>query len=385
MAELNFMRILIYIVIFVFPVLGNAALTIEPITWNVIGLDSNNVNVGPNTFPVGVKVCSTDSSSVTASVEFSWDDLSPNPTPSPYVKLSPDSLDKISLTLPGQASGIPGCNYAYFNVMVDRDSRAYGTVRNYHITSVETGNQSNSAVTPTPRQIYVEYLVSQSRNATTDISYSTNGTSFTSVPIGGAFSLAAGGTYWLKLSGYTATQGYNQLESFIELSNNVFQVESVVTTYSSPYGTVIQQLYSDACGWQNDPLIPNYLSCVVSDNKAGGTVTNTYKVRILSKPSGGGAIKLASTIYDFSGSSYHYNSDYASSARYLNIISPTLGKSFSPKTVSQGGSTTLTFTINNPTATNITNASFDDSFPSGMQAGGGSSVTYSNWSPLKNK
>ncbi|MEJ2447747.1 MAG: hypothetical protein P8Y37_07375, partial [Anaerolineales bacterium] len=34
-----------------------ASLTIEPLTWNVIGLDSNNVNVGPNNFPVGARVC----------------------------------------------------------------------------------------------------------------------------------------------------------------------------------------------------------------------------------------------------------------------------------------------------------------------------------------
>ena len=41
-------------------VLGNAALadvTIEPLTWNFIGLDSNNVNAGPNRFPVGARVC----------------------------------------------------------------------------------------------------------------------------------------------------------------------------------------------------------------------------------------------------------------------------------------------------------------------------------------
>ena len=34
-------------------------LTVTPLTWNIIGLDSNNVNVGPNTFPVGARVCNT--------------------------------------------------------------------------------------------------------------------------------------------------------------------------------------------------------------------------------------------------------------------------------------------------------------------------------------
>ena len=36
-----------------------ASLTVTPLTWNVIGLDSNNVNVGPNHFPIGARVCNT--------------------------------------------------------------------------------------------------------------------------------------------------------------------------------------------------------------------------------------------------------------------------------------------------------------------------------------
>ena len=45
----------------VFPISAQAAatLTVTPITWNVIGLDSNDVNVGPNHFPVGARVCNT--------------------------------------------------------------------------------------------------------------------------------------------------------------------------------------------------------------------------------------------------------------------------------------------------------------------------------------
>src|SRR3982751_930786 len=35
------------------------SLTIAPITWEVVGLDSNDVTVGPNLFPVGARVCNT--------------------------------------------------------------------------------------------------------------------------------------------------------------------------------------------------------------------------------------------------------------------------------------------------------------------------------------
>ena len=39
-----------------FSVRAAALLDIEPLTWNVIGLDSNDETVGPNRFPVGARV-----------------------------------------------------------------------------------------------------------------------------------------------------------------------------------------------------------------------------------------------------------------------------------------------------------------------------------------
>jgi hypothetical protein len=55
-------------------VFAAAALTITPITWNVIGLDSNNVNVGPNHFPVGARVCNTgDTAATNVTARLIWD------------------------------------------------------------------------------------------------------------------------------------------------------------------------------------------------------------------------------------------------------------------------------------------------------------------------
>lgn len=56
------------------PVIASATLTITPITWDVVGLDSNDpVNSGPQDFPVGVRVCST-TAVTNVPVSFSWDD-----------------------------------------------------------------------------------------------------------------------------------------------------------------------------------------------------------------------------------------------------------------------------------------------------------------------
>ena len=41
------------------PAAAAPALTVTPITFDVIGLDSNNVTVGPDLFPVGARICNT--------------------------------------------------------------------------------------------------------------------------------------------------------------------------------------------------------------------------------------------------------------------------------------------------------------------------------------
>src|SRR5258705_1157225 len=70
-----------------------AALTISPITWNVIGLDSNNVSVGPNNFPVGVRVCNTgDVTATNVTATFVWDSADA------FINLRSGSLSTLSVT-----------------------------------------------------------------------------------------------------------------------------------------------------------------------------------------------------------------------------------------------------------------------------------------------
>jgi hypothetical protein len=248
------------------------ALTVTPLTWNVIGLDSNDPASGPNRFPVGARVCVAAGSSTAGAVTatFSWD------SSNPYVQLRPGSLATIDLGSIAAGS----CADAYFEVEVDRTAAAYDTTRSYHITATDSLSGATAA-TPQPRELYVEHLISQSRNGITSIKL--NGTS---IPAGGNMTLVVGNTYTIELAGYTATQGYNQLESFINFPNTIFQTLAVSTTYTSdtsPYVTSPNdKLYADACLWENDPNSPNYRSCVGGDGKAGGTVVTTYTVKIIS-------------------------------------------------------------------------------------------------------
>lgn len=353
------------------PAFAAASLSIEPVTWNVIGLDSNNVNVGPNRFPIGARVCNTgDATATTVAATFIWDSADA------YIGLRPGSSSTLSVASLAAAA----CTDFYFEAEVTRDSNAYNHTRRYHVNA--TADSLGTVSTPTPRELFVEHLVSQSRNSVSDVQYGPTLGSLASVPNGGTLSLLVGNTYYIKLVGSTATNGYEQIESFINLPNTVFQILDVVTTYSADTSTHVSspsdRLYGDACSWENDPNSPNYRAC--NDvGKAGGSITVTYHVKILSV----GATNpepLGTLIYDFSGSSFHYNGDFGVSGRYAYVLDPSavgIAKSFTPDTITPGGTSTMAVRITNPASAPISGVKFADTFPGSMVVASTPSVSYS--------
>jgi uncharacterized repeat protein (TIGR01451 family) len=282
------------------PASAAATLTIRPISWNVVGLDSNKVSDGPDTFPVGARVCNTGTAAATNVVSsFVWD------TSNVYVSVfGPSTLTVASL-------GIGVCTDFYFQTQIVRNSLAYNTTRRYHITASADGVSAVS--TPTPRELFIEHLVSQNRNSVQAIT----GPGGMGDPA--PTTVYVGQTYTYVLYSSTATGGYEQLESFINLPATIFQILSVTQTYSTPPGATNDTLYGDACGWDNVPTSPTYRSCIGPVNYPGGKVGNsvvtTYTVKILSV----GSANVTALIYDFSGSSYHYNSDFGTGINAVAI------------------------------------------------------------------
>jgi len=307
-----------------------AGITITPTSWNVVGLDSNSPNTGPDTFQIGARICNSGGTAVTSIVgTFVWD------SSSAFINLSgANTLNVASLNA-------GACTDLYFPVTVTRTSSAYNATRSYHISVSGTGFSTVSTLTP--REIYVEHLISQNRNSVNSIV--------------GPTTVFVGQTYTYTVNGSTATQGYEQLEAFLNLSNVIFQVQSIATTYSAPAGGANDKFYADACGWDNNPLSGTYRSCIgpanYSGGKAGGTVSTTYTVKVLSA----GTTTASTLIMDFSGSSYHYNNDFGVGINSITITSlnppvPSVGltKSVSPTTAPQlipGADLTYTIAFGN--------------------------------------
>jgi hypothetical protein len=145
---------------------ANAAagpLTVTPITWNVIGLDSNSPSTGPNTFQVGSRVCNTGTSTATnASATWYWGTSG----------TTTGAINSVIFNAPAQANAITigsiaggACQDVYFTTKVQPpsnngvNSRATGA--NYWVQATADGSLSANQTTTF---LYIEKLVSQNRN-----------------------------------------------------------------------------------------------------------------------------------------------------------------------------------------------------------------------------
>jgi len=324
-----------------FVVLGwqsaQAQISVTPTTWNIIGLDSNDVSIGPNTFQVGARACNTGGATLNnVRAEFFWDSTNV------YINLSGSNVVMWRTLAPG------ACVDFYFPVVITRNTAAFFTARRYHITISADGVAGVS--TPMPRELYVEKLLSQGRN--------------TVYSIVGPTSVYVGQTYNYTINADTATQGYPQIETFLNLSNVTYQVLAVSATYSAPAGATDNKFYADACGWQNNPTLPNYRSCVgpvqFPGGKAGGTVSITYTVKILGVT---GTAIASSLILDFSGSSYHYAIGPSLAITTLPPQVAFLAKIANPTTTLVGSNVSYTLRLSNTGSSPYTLTDFVDTPP----------------------
>ena len=101
-----------------------AELEVTPITWDVVGLDSNDETTGPNKFPVGARVCNTSATDTATNVKsgFVFEDGNDPFTGDPYINLRggtfPEYTDNGIDLAPGE------CFDFYYEVEVTRNPNA---------------------------------------------------------------------------------------------------------------------------------------------------------------------------------------------------------------------------------------------------------------------
>ncbi|PSR18743.1 hypothetical protein C8255_05840 [filamentous cyanobacterium CCP3] len=360
------------------PAYAATSLSIEPLTWDFVGLDSNRVTDGPNQYLTGARVCNIGAEPAqNLKVRFVREGAT-NPFITVVNSLNSDTWQSPSLPAGPRpanhhavAAKPANCFDAYYVVTVSRTASAYDTVQRFRIEAVADNAgvvDTNSYPDPGqydtghPRQLYVEKILSQARNDVLN---------FQNLTTPGSMTVEVGGTYSFRLTSQTAT-AYPQLTISSDFPNIVFQIVNVSTTYSSDPGLTNSSIYANACGWISDPSYPGYhtssSTCnypLISDKdtngdgKVGNTVVTDYTIKVLSTGPGNGnsaTYTINHLILDFSGGSYHYNADYGSQIGFGSTVITvvdrqadlSLTKTHSGNFTTGNNTYTLTVTNNGP-------------------------------------
>lgn len=337
------------------PAAAAGSLTITPTTWDIVGLDSNKPSVTngrPNEFPVAAKVCNTgDAAATSVQTAFAWTTANTN-----LSLANANATRSVGTLAPG------ACANVTYNVLVNRNQQSFNNrTRGYQITATAAGGLAAS--TPANREVYVEKLVSQSRNSVVGIT----GPACT----GGSCTVYRGQTYRFTLTSKTATQGYEQLETFVNFPDSIFEIQDVTTTYAAPAGGRNDRVYADACGWDPVTTSPTYRSCVgptrFSGGKAGGNpITTHYTVKVVGTGSG----TLSGLVYDFSGSSFHYNADFGTGVNAVPFTASDAADLSLTKTHTgafvRGGTGTYRLTVSNAGPATSGAITVTDTLPAGL-------------------
>jgi LPXTG-site transpeptidase (sortase) family protein len=276
-------------------------LEIISITWNVVGLDANDVSQGSNIYSIGARICNNgDAAATNMTVGFFWD------ATNPYINLTnPENNELLFPTLP-----IDTCTDVYFPIVITRNINAYDSSASFYL-AVSAENISAPLYSPGNREIYVERLTAVPNLSVTNLT--------------GPTRVLVGQTYEYVVTSNTGTEYYEQLVHFLGMPESMFRLIDVSTSYDRPALATNDLLYADACGWENDLTSPNYRSCVGPINyitgDVGGSIVTTYTLEVLAE----GTANLVPTLYGFNDvndGNYEYNQDYGADSLEITAVIP---------------------------------------------------------------
>lgn len=237
-------------------------------SWNDTGLDSNNVNVGPNQTLVQVRVHNNDTTTAeNVNVNFNWFG-----TANPYINLATNesTMKNLGTILPGEIKDV------FFLVTINRNTAAFGTSRNYQVI-IEGSNTPQYTLTDT---INVLKLISQNRNRINSITVSNPNP-------------APGEYFTVTVNAQTASATYDIVNiPLINYNPNSIQPINLTTTYGSKTTNNIKIV---------NPSTTNFIS-----------VWTFLAV-------GEGSQRILAYVHDQSGASEHYNSDYGDITVLINV------------------------------------------------------------------
>lgn len=329
------------------PAYAATTLSAEIVSWQVVGLDSNDPTTAlPEFFMVQAKVTNTGAepaSAAEAAISFG----APTPTDcgGPCIFLVSSATYSIGTIAPAATAD------AYWTIRVAKTAAALGTSTPVTVTA-SASNAPSVVATQAARTglcspdtpggvLYVERLISQNRNQVLSYAVSPG-----VQRADGSWEVVLGSAFNVTVLAHTAT-------TYDEIS-----VPAVV----DPSGTItpVSTNFTFEMGGTDDDIY---------SLDAGGDVTSIYGYRAASI----GTVTLSQLIYDCSGGSFHYNSDYRLNSVTIHVVGApslpnlVLEKTSSPSgTVAPGDRVTFTITYRNTGIVAATNVVITDIIDPGL-------------------
>ncbi|MBU7000319.1 MAG: DUF11 domain-containing protein [Theionarchaea archaeon] len=288
-------------------------------SWDVMGLDHNNVNDGPNQYVIQIHITNsagTIAHSVTSTL--SWTSTNT------YINLGPNESAVKNLGDIAAGATID----VFYLIEITRDSNAYNTTRDYSITVQGTDTGTADTITGT---LSVERLRSQARNEVLSMVASTT-------------TPAVGDTFTVTVHSQTGAKNYN-----------------IVNLPISDYNPAVIEPVSVSVTWEEPPAPPVTSDNVRLDLPNDDDFTSVWTFRAVSPGTSG----VNSYITDQSGGSYHYNADYPDSVTITvrGVADLRLEKTVDNSTPNIGDNVTFTITVYNDGPNDATDVSVEDVLP----------------------
>ncbi|MBU7038914.1 MAG: DUF11 domain-containing protein, partial [Theionarchaea archaeon] len=304
------------------PITNAGTLQLVKGSWDIMGLDHNNVNDGPNQYVIQIHVTNSAGStahSVTGSLTWTSSNT--------FINLAPN--ESATKSLGDIATGVTVD--LFYLIEITRNASAYNTTRDYSIAVQGTDTGTADIITGT---LVVERLRSQARNEVLSMVASTTTPS-------------VGDTFTVTVHSQTGAKNYN-----------------IVNLPVSTYNPLIIEPVSVSVTWEEPPNPPVTSDNVRLDLPNDDDFTSVWTFRALSPGTSG----INSYITDQSGGSYHYNADYPDTVTITvrGAADLRLEKTVNDSTPNIGDNVIFTITVYNDGPNDATSVSVEDLLPAGL-------------------
>lgn len=350
------------------PVRGqDTPLLLELITWNILGLDEDDLSNSPNTYVVAARICNlTNDPLPNLRVTFTWEDGDGD---SAIQLVTSDNSTPSTVSVPLGTLPPEPCWILPIQVRVARDSASIDETRTFSLEVTADGVDADDRPSVEQKLLVVPF---QQRDPA-------SGVHAPAPDVSGPDVVEVGQTVAYTIHSGPISADYNQLVHQVFFDPSIFRIIGIHAVHeTAPQNMNDDQFYADACGWNYDEDDDSF-TCNDSSRVVGGSSSVTFTVQVV----GTGETRLINQVYGYvdsagtsgAGDFYYQDLDYVD-GRFLDVTAIQGGSTVTPSPTITGTPPTPTPSLT-PTITGTVTPDIEvDYSVSPTEARPGQNVTF---------